>query len=137
MTIVVLNTTTTTTMSSQNTVVHISSSSEFTSVLKQASGAPPDTAYNALIVDFSAAWCGPCKYIAPLYEKLAKKTPSLRFLHVDVDECHELSAQYKIEAMPTFIAIHNGTEVSRMMGANLDTLKKMVAQVDEHYTQPS
>lgn len=39
-----------------------------------------------MVVDFTASWCGPCRFIAPFLAELAKKLPSVVFLKVDVDE---------------------------------------------------
>jgi thiol-disulfide isomerase/thioredoxin len=42
---------------------------------------------NAVVVDFSATWCGPCQQIGPLFEKLSLQYPAVKFVKIDVDEC--------------------------------------------------
>lgn len=84
----------------------------------------------AVLIDFFATWCGPCKHIAPKFEELSKMYPSVTFLKVDVDESTELTEKFNIRAMPTFIFLVNGFEVNKIEGADLkgiaDTLEKLV-----------
>lgn len=79
-----------------------------------------------VVVDFSAAWCGPCKMIAPLYIELSQKYPQLIFLKVDVDEMRELSATWDVQAMPTFVFIKNGKQIDKLVGANKPELEKKI-----------
>jgi thioredoxin 1 len=73
----------------------------------------------AVVIDFFATWCGPCRHIAPKFEELSKMYPTVTFLKVDVDESAELVDKYDIHAMPTFIFLHNGSEVRKIEGADL------------------
>ena len=81
-----------------------------------------------VVIDFFATWCGPCKRIAPAFEELAKKFPTLSFLKVDVDESEEIASKYTIESLPTFVFLKNGVEVHRIEGADL---RAVVAQLEQ------
>ncbi len=72
----------------------------------------------AVLVDFWAEWCGPCKTIAPILEELADEHPDrLRIAKVDVDQNQGLARQYGVQSIPTMIVFKDGTEVHRMVGA--------------------
>lgn len=77
----------------------------------------------AVVIDFFATWCGPCKRIAPTYEKLSEAFTNVTFLKVDVDESPELTEQYSISAMPTFVFLKDGKEVKRVEGADMAGLE--------------
>ncbi|XP_066396862.1 thioredoxin H-type-like [Miscanthus floridulus] len=79
-----------------------------------------------VVIDFTASWCGPCRAIAPLFVEHAKKFTQAVFLKVDVDELKEVTAAYKIEAMPTFHFIKNGETVETIVGARKDELLALI-----------
>lgn len=80
-----------------------------------------------VVVDFFATWCGPCKRIAPLLDKLAEKhADKLVMLKVDVDEIDELVKQYKIEIMPTFVFKRNGEHLDTLVGSNEEKLENLI-----------
>lgn len=77
----------------------------------------------AVVIDFFATWCGPCKRIAPTYEKLSEAFPGIVFLKVDVDEAPEVVNQYDVSVMPTFVFLKDGQEVKRVEGADMAGLE--------------
>ena len=69
------------------------------------------------IVDFYADWCGPCKMMAPVIDKIAEENPELNVAKVNVDESGELAAQFGIMSIPTLIVFKDGKEINRSLGA--------------------
>lgn len=80
------------------------------------------------IVDFTAAWCGPCKQIAPVLDKLAEQNTNVTFVKVDVDDALEVAAEYGIAAMPTFKVFKNGEQLETIIGANVKRLTEVTAE---------
>ncbi|EGV64316.1 hypothetical protein CANTEDRAFT_114023 [Yamadazyma tenuis ATCC 10573] len=74
------------------------------------------------IVDFYATWCGPCKAIEPVMEKLSERVPQASFLRVDVDQQAEIAKEYGITAMPTIKFYKDGEVASTVVGANLKAI---------------
>jgi thioredoxin len=71
-----------------------------------------------VLVDFWAAWCGPCRAVAPTVEELATEyTGKLKVVKVDVDENPEVSGRYGVQSIPTLLVFKGGEVVERMVGA--------------------
>mmetsp|Transcript_24877 Transcript_24877/g.71362 ORF Transcript_24877/g.71362 Transcript_24877/m.71362 type:complete len:107 (-) Transcript_24877:93-413(-) len=81
----------------------------------------------AVIVDFFATWCPPCKAIAPLFVQLSEDAsyPNLEFVKVDVDEGGPIAQMAGVSAMPTFQVYKGGQKIDEMVGASADKLKEM------------
>jgi len=82
----------------------------------------------AVVVDFTAVWCGPCQKIAPFYGELAKKYPNALFVKVDVDELEDISQNAGVAAMPTFQVYKKGALADTVTGARESALEAMVAK---------
>jgi len=79
-----------------------------------------------VVIDFTAAWCGPCKAIAPKFAAMAEKYTDIKFFKVDVDDLEDVAATAGINAMPTFQVYHNGEKVAEVTGANPTKLEEMI-----------
>jgi thioredoxin 2 len=70
-----------------------------------------------VVVDFWAPWCGPCKAMAPQFEKAAGEVePKVRFAKVNTDEEQELAGRFGIQGIPTMILFRRGKEIARQSG---------------------
>jgi thioredoxin 1 len=70
-----------------------------------------------VLVDFTAAWCPPCRVMKPVLAELAEERPDLRVVHVDVDTQQQVAARYDVLSMPTFVLFRGGVPVMRVVGA--------------------
>ena len=85
---------------------HIKDSTEFNN----------ETAQGKVIVDFFATWCGPCKMLAPIVEKVASEHEDITVLKIDVDEVPDVAAKYGIRSIPTLILFEDGKAVDMKLG---------------------
>lgn len=72
-----------------------------------------------VLVDFSATWCGPCRVVAPIVDKLAEDYSSkVKVVKLDIDDAPNVTQEYGIRGVPTFVFFKDGEEVDRWVGAN-------------------
>ncbi len=72
---------------------------------------------NALVIlDFWAAWCGPCKIFAPVFEKAAELHPEVYFGKVNTEKATELAAAFAVRSIPTLMAFYRGDLVFEQPG---------------------
>ncbi|KAJ7566743.1 hypothetical protein O6H91_02G116600 [Diphasiastrum complanatum] len=81
-----------------------------------------------IVVDFTATWCGPCKMMAPIFLDLSKKYLNVIFLKVDVDQLADITNQWGVSAMPTFVFILDGKPIDKVVGANKVELDRKIAK---------
>jgi thioredoxin 1 len=71
----------------------------------------------AVLIDFYADWCGPCKMTTPILEELSKEMPNVKFVKVDVDQNPELASQHSVFSIPTFVIYKSGVVAGQFSGA--------------------
>ena len=78
-----------------------------------------------IVIDIFASWCGPCQHMIPVFTELEEETGSTyKFAKINVDESRELSIQYGVTSVPTFIFVKNNEVVGKAGGyMNKEDLK--------------
>lgn len=69
-----------------------------------------------VLVDFWAAWCGPCKMIAPAVEEVAKDHPEIKVCKLNIDDEPQLAMQYGVMSIPTLMVVKNGEVAQTAIG---------------------
>lgn len=82
-----------------------------------------------VLVDFTAAWCPPCRVMNPILAELAAERDDLRVVSVDTDDNQETAARYGVLGMPTFMLFRNGAPVLTLVGAR--PRKRLEAELAE------
>jgi len=70
-----------------------------------------------VLVDFWAAWCGPCRVVGPVLEEIASERDDLRIVKLDVDANQQTAANYEVLSIPTMILFKNGQVAKKIIGA--------------------
>jgi thioredoxin len=71
----------------------------------------------AFVVDFWAAWCGPCRIIGPVIDALAAERTDVRFGKLNVDENPRVASRFGVQSIPLLVFFRNGVEAGRVVGA--------------------
>ena len=69
-----------------------------------------------VLVDFSSAWCPPCRALEQALDELAPEFPGLPVEHVDADQALELTTRYSVRSLPTLLAFHRGQVTAMQVG---------------------
>ncbi|MFD2757553.1 thioredoxin [Gulosibacter faecalis] len=70
-----------------------------------------------VIVDFWAAWCGPCRQVAPVLDQLVEEHPNVKLVKVDVDTEQDLAMQYRVASIPAIKVFKGGEVKAEVVGA--------------------
>lgn len=77
------------------------------------------------LLHFSATWCMPCKKMEPVVQRFKETNPDIKYTKIDVDEMIEITSEYGVQAVPTFIALEDGAIKGRKNGVLTES------QIDE------
>lgn len=69
-----------------------------------------------VLIDFFAMWCGPCKMLSPIIEKIAAEHPEFKVCKIDIDEVPSLAERFGIMSIPTLMVMRNGEVVRTSVG---------------------
>lgn len=106
-------------------IYHPSSKSELQNVVLN---------HHLIVIDFYADWCGPCKKLSPILEKIAEDYPNVQIVKVnvddlDIDKITLSSVEFSISALPTILFFKNSIFKEKVMGYNPDAILKLVQQL--------
>ncbi|KAM3411599.1 hypothetical protein ACQJBY_003336 [Aegilops geniculata] len=110
-------------MAEEGKVIAIHSQEQWTAKIEEAGSSK-----KLVVIDFTATWCGPCRFISPILDEIAKKLPNVIFLKVDVDEMKSIAEEFSVEAMPTFVLMKEGKVVDKVVGAAKEELSGKIAK---------
>ncbi len=91
-----------------------------------------ETSAKPVFLDFWADWCGPCRMLAPTFDKLAEKFgEQVTFAKVNVDELPDIANKFAVRSIPTLVLLQSGNVVERLVGLRSE---QELAQVLSRYT---
>ena len=71
---------------------------------------------NKVLVDVYATWCGPCKMLSPIIDKISEEEKNVVVLKTDIDENEDIAAAFGVEAIPTLLVFENGILKNKNVG---------------------
>lgn len=69
-----------------------------------------------ILIDFYAVWCGPCKMVSPIVDKIAEENPDIKVCKVNVDEEEELAAKFGVMSIPSLFVVKNREIIAEKVG---------------------
>lgn len=69
-----------------------------------------------VLLDFWAAWCGPCRMVSPIVEQIAEERADIKVGKINVDEQTELATAFRVMSIPTLVAVKDGKIVNQSVG---------------------
>jgi len=86
-------------------------------------------AETAVLVDFWAEWCGPCKMIAPILDEIADENEGIKIAKLNVDEAPDIARRFDVMSIPTLIVFKDGEPAKRLVGAKGKA--QLVSEIEE------
>ncbi|XP_031269068.1 thioredoxin H1-like [Pistacia vera] len=87
-----------------------------------------------IVVEFTASWCPPCRFIAPIVNEMAKKLPGVIFLKVNKSYLQSVAEDWDVKAMQTFVLLKESRFLERILGAN--KIEELQMAIAKHATPP-
>uniref|UniRef100_A0A2P2Q2Y2 Thioredoxin domain-containing protein n=1 Tax=Rhizophora mucronata TaxID=61149 RepID=A0A2P2Q2Y2_RHIMU len=79
-----------------------------------------------LVIEFTANWCGPCRFVEPMMKELAATYTDVDFVRIDVDEMAGIAEQFGVQVLPTFLLLRKGKEVGKVTGVKKKELQNKI-----------